>query len=78
MQALEGAHTCNLVGMHHVRRLRYELWMLHEQAKEALERLDQAGLMFRPDAEVLCLRGECCSALGNNAMVRRPSPPPAC
>ena len=43
----------------------------HGQAKEALGLLDQAGLMFRPDADVLCLRGECCSALGNNAMVRR-------
>jgi hypothetical protein len=42
------------------------------QAREALGLLDQAGLMFRPDPDILCLRGKCCSALGNNAMVRPP------
>ncbi|BDA40757.1 probable UDP-N-acetylglucosamine-peptide N-acetylglucosam [Coccomyxa sp. Obi] len=38
------------------------------KAKEALSLLDQASSALQPDVATLCLRGQCCSALGNNAV----------
>lgn len=46
--------------------------LLIGQAQEALALLDEAAAMVQPDAATLCLRGRCCSALGNNALVRMP------
>ena len=43
------------------------------KAKEALSLLDQASSALQPNVATLCLRGQCCSALGNNAVVRPPS-----
>ena len=53
--------------MHSFRGLRYNHWLV--QARDALGVIDQLGSHAQPTADVLCLRGQCCSALGNNALV---------
>ena len=44
-------------------------WCLR-QARDALGLIDKLSSNAQPVADMLCTRGQCCSALGNNALVR--------
>ena len=39
------------------------------QARDALGVIHQLSSNAQPTADMLCIRGQCCSALGNNAVV---------
>ncbi len=50
-------------------RVPLTVWCLW-QARDALGIIDKLSSNAQPTADMLCTRGQCCSALGNNALVR--------